>query len=97
MKIKPVRMGNEPGQRRLAQDMTPPSFVRTAQDNVPDSVTASEVEKRFHRLFRTEPHHLSAQIPCSLFVFHKIALQGGIDAVSCLLFGLDMNHKPVCV
>ena len=51
MEIKPVRLGNQLGHRRLAQDMTPPSFVRTAHDNVPDSVTASEIEKRLAPAF----------------------------------------------
>ena len=95
MKIKPIRMGNQIGHQRLAQEMTPPSFMRTAHDNVPDPVPASEIEQRFHRLFRTEAHHLSAQIPCSLFVLHKIALQGSIDTMTRFLFGLDMSHKPV--
>ena len=97
MKIKPIRLGNQLGHRRLAQDMTPPSFVRTAHDDMPDSVTASEIEKRFDRLFRTQAHHLSAQIPCSLLVIQKIALQGGIDAMARFVFGLDVNHKPVRV
>ena len=97
MKIKPIRMGNQLGHRRLAQEMTPPSFVRTAHDNVPDPVPASEIEKRFDRLFRTEAHHLSAKVPRSLLVIQKITLQRGVDAVARLAFGLDVNHKPVCV
>jgi len=60
MEIKPVRLGNQLAHRRLAQEMTPPRFVRTTHDDVPDSVTASEIEKRLDWLFRTEPHHLSA-------------------------------------
>src|SRR4029453_19392370 len=97
MEIKTIRLGNQLGHRRLAQDVPPPRFVRTADDDMPNSVSAGELEQRFHRLFRAEAHGLSAQIPGSLFVLHKIALQGGIDAKSRLLFGLDMNHKPVCV
>ncbi len=85
MKIEPIRLGNQLGNRRLAQQMTPPRFVRTADDNMPDSVSAAKFEKRFHRLFRTQAHHFSAQIPCSLFVLHKIALQGRIDAMTRFL------------
>lgn len=97
MKIKPVRARNQFGHRRLAQEMTPPGFVRTADDNVPDSMGTAEFEKRLHGLFRAQAHHLSAQIPRSLLIFHKIALQRGIDAVTRFLFGLHMNHIPVGV
>ena len=74
MKIKPIRMRNQFAHRRLPQEMTPPSFVRATNDNVPDSVSAAEFEKRLHGLFRAQAHHLSTQIPRSLFIFHKIAL-----------------------
>jgi hypothetical protein len=60
MEIETVRLGHQPGHRRLPQNMTPPSFVRTSNEDVPDSVSAGKVEQRRNRFFRTESYHLSA-------------------------------------
>ena len=97
MKIEADRLGDQLKHRRLTQQTTPPRFVRPADDDVANTVIAGKFEQRFDRLFRPQAHDFGAQIPGSLFVFQKIALQRRVDTVTRFAFGFDVNDKPVRV
>jgi hypothetical protein len=81
----------------LAQEMTPPGFVRTTHDDMPDSVSAGKIQKRLDRLVRPKAHDLGAEIPRPLLVFEQVPLRFGGDAMIGFFLGIDVNHKPVRV
>ena len=97
MEIESGRLSNQFKHRRLAQQMTPPGFVRAADNDMAHAMIAAKFEQRLDRFSRAQAHDFGAKVAGSLFVFQKMALQRRIDAVTRFAFGFDVNDKPVGV
>lgn len=97
MEVESGRLCNQLEHGRLTQKSAPPRFVRTAYNDMSNSMGAGKFKQRLDRFVRPQAHHFGAEIARPLFVFQKMTLQGRIDSMIGFMLRLDVHGKPISV